>query len=285
MFRSALVLPWGALAFPSSLCPEPWPCAAESSAPWCRRASHLVGRLHDLDPSPNYTLTRSQMAYSWSFRSFEATDELGVPEVERNLKFPEPSAVRELCLEFLSLPRGPAELEGALSKCSRVMLTLATLADVVSNSGCSEEGTKARYPMALEDEERYDGLIDTRFLPAQARFGFLISKRNLFTMLSNHTQLCSKKGFHCAAFNPWEPQRCFEHHELVRRWSPSCHGQPEVTASPLRDWLGLHIDEGGCGHNTPQGQSELTRWLECYGLAWGPLPGRVGFTAQGLPWC
>lgn len=223
------------------------------------------------------------MAYSWSFLSFEATDELGVPEVERNLKFPEPSAVRELCLDFLRLPRGSAKLERSLSKCSRVMLMLATLADVVgavelkSNGSCSEERTKARYPMTLEDEERYDGLIDTRFLPAQARYVVLISKWKLFAMLSNHTQMCTKHGFRCAAFNPWEPRRCFEHHELVRRWSPSCHGQPGVVrSSPLRDWLGLHIDEGGCGHNTPQGQSELTRRLECYGLAWGPLPGWAG---------
>lgn len=64
-------------------------------------------------------------------------------------------------LDFLRLPRLSENLEQHLSRCSRAMLSLAKVADVLvpgsGNRSCSSESIRARYPLKLEDEALYEG--------------------------------------------------------------------------------------------------------------------------------
>ncbi|CAE7579232.1 unnamed protein product, partial [Symbiodinium natans] len=200
--------------------------------------------------------------------------------------------VLDLCLEFLRLPAGsgPADsLEETLTTCSRAMLGMARTAKVAlarsepgSNATCSTASVIARYPSII-DEERFEQ-IRTRQVWQAIRAP--LESFRLLKSLANHTAQCKRLG-RCAVFNFWEPGACYEHHPLIRSFSPSCSSAPPALG-PRRltrpakgrstDWLGNH---DWC-HDGPQAQLELTRVLECRGLIWGPLPGEDYFETISL---
>eukprot|EP00435_Cladocopium_sp_Y103_P035711 s2557_g9.t1 len=279
-------------AFSETLCPSQpsrWSCGdCEFGESLCCKAWRLSRRLHDLDTSQHTVQLLSSSRVTPFY--FEVNPyEFGIDDLERGLKFAEPSEVLELCLDFLRLPRASERVEQHLSRCSRAMLSLAKVADVLgrSNRSCAEESIRARYPLKLEDEALYEGLDEKRFYPGYSRFTDLVNRWKLFAMLANHSQICGNQPRHrCAVFNPWEPLACLKHHPLIQMWAPPCSGViPKIprrrskVLKVARDWLGIFHD---CSKGTPQNQPELTRRFECWGLPWGPLPGEDYFETISL---
>ena len=277
-------------SFPNEVCVRQWDCKEACRgrpSTLCCRASHLTERLHDLDTYPHQR--PQDKSETINFNEFK--NELW--KFQDGLKFAEPTDVHQLCLDFLRFPKGSIFMEQHLTRCSRAMLNMAVMADVAlhqgqlgSNKTCSEVSLKARYPMKPEDEQFYKDLAMHRFWPSYLRwYHLMVSRWKVFAMLANHTAICTGLGYQCAAFNPWEPERCFAHHELIRAWSPSCHEKPKTPTRPptlATDWLGVRHKCGTGSMPEPQVQPELTRQLECWGLPWGPVPGEDYFETISL---
>ncbi|CAE7034343.1 unnamed protein product [Symbiodinium natans] len=209
-----------------------------------------------------------------------------------------------------------------MAKCARAMLAMAVLANVVDvtslgpnneTSTCSTAAVHERYPVRDALERRVLDLEQDRQHKAWWRaayhrhshlgsgWEFQHKGAKLLRLLANHTAMCGALGYTCAVYNPWEPRRCFSHHPLVKAWSPSCGGGsdgsdpwrstgiPRIPRRPPRvrksaaDWLGLHQDcQEGLESQLPQTQPEMTRMLECAGVAWGPVAGEDYFETISL---
>ena len=234
----------------------------------CRKAARLIRRVHDVDGGGHH--------------------------------FVEPSEVWNLCLEFLGLQEGPARPGQHIVRCSRAMLAMAVLYDVVSdeldNSTCSTASVHKQFPILDSFEQRIAELRQDRqhkiwWKTAYSKHTQLGSGREfqrkgakLLRLLANHTERCRVLGHACAVYNAWEPETCFPHDDLVQSWSPSCQDDMQIPSRPPRvrekaiDWLGLVQDCGeGLESERPQTQPEMTRMLECLGLPWGPVAGEDYF--------
>ncbi|CAE6937867.1 unnamed protein product [Symbiodinium sp. KB8] len=193
----------------------------------CRKAARLIRRVHDVDGGGHH--------------------------------FVEPSEVWNLCLEFLGLQEGPARPGQHIVRCSRAMLAMAVLYDVVSdeldNSTCSTASVHKQFPILDSFEQRIAELRQDRqhkiwWKTAYSKHTQLGSGREfqrkgakLLRLLANHTERCRVLGHACAVYNAWEPETCFPHDDLVQSWSPSCQDDMQI---PSR----------------PQTQPEMTRMLE-----------------------
>ena len=231
-------------------------------------AAHLIRRVHILDGGCHY--------------------------------FVEPNEVRNLCLEFLKLWEGPTQPEQHIVRCSRAMLAMAVLYDVVSNeldnSTCSALSVHKQFPILDSFEHRVAELQQDRQHKTwwrtaygkhtQLGSGWEFQRKGtkLLRLVANHTARCKELGHTCAVYNAWEPEECFPHDDLVKSWSPSCQEGMQIPRRPPRvrrkatDWLGLVQDCGeGLESERPQTQPEMTRMLECLGLPWGPVAGEDYF--------
>ncbi|CAE7935390.1 unnamed protein product, partial [Symbiodinium sp. KB8] len=250
---------------------------SRSGSPCCT-ALHLIQRLHSLDTGAMW--------------------------------FVEPQQVQSLCSDFVRLPTGSLLLEEQMTVCSRAVLALAEFAyethtgnatHETRNESCSTVSVHARYPLLAEEDKVLSEQLQKQRLQWWDRayrihthlgssWSYQLNGRKLLMSLANHTAACDKLEQGCALFNPWEPQRCFPHHPLIRAWSPSCRKRPQIPRRPLRaspgpvrDWLGLRQD---CGHSESEESSpvpqirphvSVTRALECAGLPWGPVAGEDYF--------
>lgn len=273
--------PIGCAGFDAKFCVSGLKCAEDcsSSAPSplpkrsrCCRAQGLIHRLHQLDPI---------QGLATPVRYNEAAI----------VTFPEPAAVHQLCLEFVHFPSTSKLLEDRLRGCSRALRALSHIVDVLEPKGnktCSEDALRSRYQMDAKIEAHYSVLLGTRFWPPFQKYYQLISRWRVFAMLSNHSKHCRGLGYSCSLFNPWEPDRCFKHHELVEQvLDKPCYAWPRFPPGPnpsrqATDWLGIQNDCGNLRHPKSQDQPELTRLFECWGLSFGPLPGEDYFESISL---
>ncbi|CAE7690944.1 unnamed protein product [Symbiodinium sp. CCMP2456] len=232
----------------------------------CHKAARLIRRVHNLDGGHHFV---------------------------------EPSEVRNLCLDFLAFQEGPARPGQHITRCSRAMLAMAVLYDVVSdelNSTCSTASVHKQFPILDSFEQRVAELKQDRqhktwwkaAYSKHTQLGsggeFQRKGAKLLRLLANHTARCKALGHKCAVYNAWEPEECFSHDDLVQSWSPSCQDAMQIPRRPPKlrqkatDWLGLVQDcAEGLESERPQTQPEMTRMLECLGLPWGPVAGEDYF--------
>ena len=248
-----------------------------------------------------------------TFSVFEARKFLITPfslqrsQPSRHDSVPEPSDVRDLCMQFFQMPKGPVEVEYQLSRCSVAMLAMAMFSNVAlyheksnKNETCAAASLTARYPVdgthpaihpgleAILFENlnwRWRSLFPLQSPPARDKRLHRLLGGRLLKSLRNHTELCTRQGHTCAVYSPWEPKRCFAHHPLIKAWSPSCrHNKPQIPRRPAAwggmalDWLDIQVN---CSAEIYPNQ-EITRWLECAGVAWGPVIGEDYFESISL---
>ena len=270
----------------SRFCPKRFSCFQNFQ----ERDECLTGRLGRLGPAPPLCCRASRLI-------------LRLHQLDMLNSFTEPSDVRHLCRQFLHMPKGTHEVEDQLTHCSRAMLAMSVFSNVALRTGqhgenetCSESSIQARYPAPRFETGFNKALIDDNMfrwqsayfhrLPAGKAAQYRLMVAQLFQSMRNHTNMCLTLGHMCAVYNHWEPHRCFVHHPLVQAWSPSCMREKPripVLARGWRggvalDWLGLHVN---CS-SSAQMQPEMTRRLECAGLAWGPVIGEDYFESISL---
>ena len=209
-------------------------------------------------------------------------------EAVNSLIFPDPASVRQVCVELVQFPKVSHMLEASLTKCSRALNVLADLTDVLAkgNGTCSTRALKARYPLEAKHEGNFTTLRGSRFWRPYQKYLMLVSRWKIFAMLANHTRHCKGLGYACSLFNPWEPLKCFKHHQLIEAvLEQPCYHWPKFPPRAWRpkiakDWLGI---KNPCNvKGLHQDQLELTRRFECWGLPFGPLPGEDYFESISL---
>lgn len=140
--------------------------------------------------------------------------------------------------------------------------------------------------MKLTDETNYFASVGVRrFWLTYQKYYMWTPRWTVFAMVANHTAHCRSLGYACSLFNPWEPQKCFKHHELIEAvLQPPFYQLPKFPprlylSKVATDWLGIQIE---CNVGVAQDQPELTRRFECWGLPVGPLPGEDYFETISL---
>ncbi|CAE7254692.1 unnamed protein product [Symbiodinium natans] len=145
-----------------------------------------------------------------------------------------------------------------------------------ANETCSDLSVSRRYPLEYDSYVVWDYVfryVFDKFTVYQRR-----QNRRLKELLA-HTRKCRSLGVESPLYNPFEPDRCLEEHPVMRSWVQFrdtwnfTHSQ-HLTAARV-DWLGITVD---CADGTLESlQFSFTRFLECLGIPWGPLPGEDYF--------
>ncbi|CAE7252703.1 unnamed protein product, partial [Symbiodinium pilosum] len=157
-------------------------------------------------------------------------------------------------MQFFQMPKGPVEVEYQLSRCSVAMLAMAMFSNVAlyheksnKNETCAAASLTARYPVDGTHPAIHPGLEAILFENLNWRW------RSLFPLQS-------------------PPARDKRHNK------PQIPRRPAAWGGMALDWLDIQVN---CSAEIYPNQ-EITRWLECAGVAWGPVIGEDYFESISL---